>query len=172
MQRLIHDLLLYSRVGTVGINRCSISSEDALGQAMANLRGAIDQSGARVTHGPLPTVWADERQLAQLFQNLVGNGIKYQNTGVPTVHISAARSDAATWRFSVCDNGIGIEPKYFERIFGMFQRLHKPTEFAGTGIGLALCKKIIERHGGRISVDSQLGQGSTFHFALPDSEPE
>jgi PAS domain S-box-containing protein len=170
MQQLIQDLLLYSRVGASGMNRRSISSEGALSQAIANLRGAIEQSGALVTHGPLPTVWADEQQLIQLFQNLVGNGIKYQKAGAPTVHVSSSRSGGATWRFSVRDNGMGIESKYFERIFGMFQRLHKPTEFAGTGIGLAICKKIVERHDGKISVDSQLGQGSTFHFALAGSE--
>ena len=170
MQRLIQDLLLYSRVGTTGMNRRNVSSEDALDQAIENLRGAIEHSAALVTHGPLPTVWADEGQLVQLFQNLVGNGIKYQKAGVPRVHISSARSGPATWRFSVCDNGMGIESKYFERIFGMFQRLHKPTEFAGTGIGLAICKKIVERHGGTISVESQLGEGSAFHFALAGTD--
>jgi PAS domain S-box-containing protein len=172
MQRLIQDLLVYSRVGTTGMNRRNISSEDALRQAIANLRGAIEQSGAQVTHGPLPAVWADEGQLIQLLQNLVGNGIKYHNAGAPTVHISCARHGDMGWRFSVRDNGMGIDPKYFERIFGMFQRLHKPTEFAGTGIGLAICKKIVERHGGSISVESQLGHGSTFHFALPDGKSD
>jgi two-component system NtrC family sensor kinase len=170
MQRLIQDLLLYSRTGTAELNRRPVSSEQALDRALAKLRGAIEQGGAVVTHGPLPTVWADEPQLVQLFHNLIGNGIKYQSAGVPTVHISAATSDEATWQFSVSDNGIGIESQYFERIFRMFQRLHKPTEFTGTGIGLAICKKIIERHNGRISVESQLGRGSTFHFALPGSE--
>ena len=172
MQRLIQDLLLYSRAGRTALQRRCISSEQALGQAIANLRGAIEQSGALVTHGPLPKVWADERQLVQLFQNLVGNGIKYQNAGVPTVHISCARSGPGPLRFSVCDNGLGIESKYFGRIFVLFQRLHKPTEFAGTGIGLAICKKIVERHGGSISVESQPGQGSTFHFSLATSEPQ
>jgi light-regulated signal transduction histidine kinase (bacteriophytochrome) len=122
-----------------------------------------------VTHDPLPHVLADEGQLVQLFQNLVGNAIKYQSAGVPLVHISSAKNGDAKWVFSVRDNGLGIESKYFERIFGMFQRLHKREEFDGTGIGLAICKKIVERHGGTISVESHLGQGSTFRFALAES---
>ena len=119
-----------------------------------------------VTHDPLPTVLADESQLVQLFQNLVGNAVKYQGSEVPRVHVSAAQNGGDRWMFSVKDNGLGIDSKYFERIFGMFQRLHKRDEFSGTGIGLAICKKIAERHGGRISVESQPGQGSTFRFAL------
>jgi PAS domain S-box-containing protein len=165
MQRLIQDLLAYSRVGTKGKDLLDTSSEEALQQALRNLRTAIEESGAVVTHDPLPTVLADEMQLTQMFQNLVGNAIKYQNAGVPQVHISVARN-GEKWIFSVQDNGLGIDPQYFERIFGMFQRLHKREEFAGTGIGLAICKKIAERHGGGISVESQLGQGSTFRFAL------
>src|ERR1700684_4181637 len=109
---------------------------------------------------------ADERQLIQLFQNLVGNAIKYQRPGIPRVHISAARNGTKKWTFSVQDNGLGIDSQYFEKIFGMFQRLHKRDEFAGTGIGLAICKKIVERHGGTIWVESQPGQGSTFRFAM------
>ena len=170
MQRLIQDLLTYSRVGTKGQDMLDVSSEEALQQALINLRSAIDESGALVTHDPLPAVLADEMQLIQLFQNLVGNAIKYQNTGIPRVHISAARNSAMKWIFSVKDNGLGIDPQYFEKIFGMFQRLHKREEFAGTGIGLAICKKIVERHGGSISVESQPGQGSTFQFALAGGE--
>ena len=169
MQRLIRDLLAYSRVGTKGNDLQDISSEEALRQATINLHGAIEDSGALVTHDSLPTVLADETQLIQLFQNLVGNAIKYQNPGIPRIHISAARNDQAVWIFSVRDNGLGIEPQYFDKIFGVFQRLHKREEFAGTGIGLAICKKIVERHGGGITVESQLGQGSTFHFALAGS---
>jgi PAS domain S-box-containing protein len=170
MQRLIQDLLAYSRVGTKGRDLLDISSEKALLSALINLRGAIEESGAQVTHDPLPAVLADEMQLVQLFQNLVGNAIKYQSSGVPRVHITAAKIGAKKWTFSVKDNGLGIDPQYFEKIFGMFQRLHKREEFAGTGIGLAICKKIVERHGGSISVESQPGQGSTFRFALAESE--
>src|SRR6202045_1781346 len=170
MQRLIQDLLAYSRVGTKGMDLLDTSSEAPLKQALINLRGAIKESGALVTHDPLPTVPADEMQLIQLFQNLVGNAIKYQNPGIPRVHISAARNGGKKWIFSVQDNGLGIDPQYFEKIFGVFQRLHKREEFAGTGIGLAICKKIVEGHGGSISVESQLGRGSTFRFAFAGSE--
>ncbi len=170
MQRLIQDLLAYSRVGTKGSELRETSSEDALHQALANLRGAIKEGGAVVTHDPLPAVLADETQLIQLFQNFVGNAIKYQRPGVPRVHVSAASNGAKEWIFSVKDNGIGIEAQYFDRIFGMFQRLHKREAFAGTGIGLAICKKIVERHGGSVSVESQPGQGSTFHFSMSQSE--
>jgi PAS domain S-box-containing protein len=169
MQRLIQDLLSYSRVGTKGQALADTSSEEALEQAILNLGGAIEASAALVTHDPLPHVLADEGQLVQLFQNLVGNAIKYQSAGVPLVHISSAKNGDAKWMFSVRDNGLGIESKYFERIFGMFQRLHKREEFDGTGIGLAICKKIVERHGGTISVESHPGQGSTFRFALAES---
>ncbi len=170
MERLIQGLLAYSRIGTKGKDLLNISSEEALRQALMNLRGAIQESGALVVHDPLPTVLADEMQLIQLFQNLVSNAIKYQRPGVPEVHISAARNGKKKWIFSVQDNGLGIESQYFEKIFGMFQRLHKREEFAGTGIGLAICKKIVERHGGSISVESQLGHGSTFRFTLAESE--
>ena len=170
MQLLIQDLLTFSRVGTKGRELRESSSEKALEQALLNLRGAIQDSGALVTHDPLPLVLADEMQLSQLFQNLVGNAIKYQNGGVPLVHVSAAKISGKKWTFSVQDNGLGIDPAYFEKIFGMFQRLHRRDEFAGTGIGLAICKKIVERHGGSISVASAPGHGSTFSFALTESE--
>ncbi|MFN2511660.1 MAG: PAS domain S-box protein [Pyrinomonadaceae bacterium] len=170
MQRLILDLLTYSRVGSKGKELLSTSSEESLEQALRNLQGAIEASGALVTHDPMPQVFADEMQLTQLFQNLIGNGIKYQTSPVPLIHISVARNGPRKWMFSVKDNGLGIDPQYFERIFGMFQRLHKRDEFAGTGIGLAICKKIVERHGGDISVESEPGQGSTFRFALSASE--
>jgi PAS domain S-box-containing protein len=168
MQRLIQDLLAYSRVGTKGKDLIETSSEEALQQALVNLRGAIEESRAVVTHDPLPAVLADEMQLIQLFQNLVSNAIKYQRPGTPRVHVSVAKNGGRKWDFAVKDNGLGIDPQYFERIFGMFQRLHKRDEFAGTGIGLAICKKIVERHGGNISVESQPGQGSTFRFALSE----
>ena len=170
MQRLIEDLLAYSRVVTKAKDLRATSSEEALQGALLNLRGAIQESGAVVTHDPLPVVLADEVQLVQLFQNLVGNSIKYQRPGVPRIHISAAGNGAEKWTFSVQDNGLGIDPQYFPRIFGLFQRLHKRGEFDGTGIGLAICKKIVERHGGSISVESQPGHGSTFRFALAGSE--
>ena len=166
MQRLIQDLLLYSRVTTSAQELVETSSEQALEQALVNLTGAIETTGAKVTHDSLPTVLADELQLIQLFQNLVGNAIKYRNAGVPRVHVSASKNGGGKWMFAVKDNGIGIDPQYFDRIFGMFQRLHKRDEFTGTGIGLAICKKIVERHGGSISVESNPGQGSTFRFDL------
>jgi len=169
MQRLIQDLLTYSRVGTTGQELVETSSETALQQALTNLRGAIEESRALVTHGPLPMVMADDTQLIQLFQNLVGNAIKYQGPGVPRIHVSATRGPEKTWLFAVRDNGLGIAPEYFERIFGMFQRLHKREEFTGTGIGLAICKRIVERHGGTILVESEPGQGSTFQFSLAGS---
>jgi len=143
MQRLIQDLLAYSRVGSKGRDLLETSSEDALQQALVNLRGAVEASNAVVTHDPLPAVLADEMQLIQLFQNLVGNAIKYQRPGVPHVHVSAVRNGGKTWDFSIKDNGLEIDPQYFEMIFGMFQRLHKRDEFSGTGIGLAICKKIV-----------------------------
>jgi len=172
MQGLIQDLLTYSRVGTQGKPLLDTSSEEALQQALRNLGRAIEEAEAVIDHGPLPAVLADKVQLVQLFQNLVANAIKYQSPGVPKVHISAAVSGNGRWLFSVKDNGLGIESKYFDRIFGMFQRLHKREEFAGTGIGLAICKKIVERHGGNISVESQPGQGSTFRFALAASNSQ
>jgi PAS domain S-box-containing protein len=166
MQRLIQNLLAYSRVGTKLSDLPDSSSEEALQRALLNLRGAIQESGAQVTHDPLPTVKADETQLTQVFQNLVGNAIKYHSTAAPLVHISANTIGEAKWVFSVKDNGPGIESQHLERIFGMFERLHRREEFAGSGIGLAICKRIVERHGGNISVESHPGKGSTFRFAL------
>ena len=164
MQRLIQDLLAYSRVGMAREDVLDTSGEDALAQALLHLGGAIEESHAVVTHDPLPHVMADETQLVHVLQNLVGNGIKYQTSGIPKVHVSAAKSNTKEWMFSVKDNGIGIDPQYFDKIFGMFQRLHSRETFAGTGIGLAICKKIVERNGGTISVESNPGQGSTFRF--------
>jgi light-regulated signal transduction histidine kinase (bacteriophytochrome) len=166
MQRLIEDLLAYSRVATTGNELLDTSSEYALEQALQNLHWAVKDSGAQVTHDPLPIVRADQTQLVQLFQNLIGNAIKYQAPGIPEVHISATKRDETSWTFAVKDNGLGIDSQYFERIFGMFQRLHKRDEYSGTGVGLAICKKIVERHGGSLHVESALGLGSTFSFAL------
>jgi PAS domain S-box-containing protein len=170
MQRLIQDLLAYSRVGSAVARLSETSSESALERTLFNLRGAIEASGALVTHDPLPAVFANELQLTQLFQNLVGNALKYRRAEVTAVHIAAIPDGEARWMFSVQDNGLGIDSQYFDRIFGMFQRLHKREEFDGTGIGLAICKKIVERHGSNISVESQLGQGSTFRFSLARSK--
>jgi PAS domain S-box-containing protein len=170
MQDLIQDLLAYSRAGTNGKVLHKISSETALNKALTNLRTTIGESGAVVTHDPLPVITTDDTQLAQVFQNLVGNAIKYRSAEVPHVHVSAAKNGGNEWIFSVRDNGLGIDPQYFDRIFILFQRLHGRTEFKGTGIGLAICKKMLERMGGRIWVESQPEKGSTFHFALPERD--
>jgi PAS domain S-box-containing protein len=167
MQGLIQDLLVYSRAGTSEKTFREISCEGALTEGLTNLRAAVEQSGAVVTHDSLPTIRTDDAQLAQVFQNLVGNAIKYCSAEVPQVHVSA-KNVGNEWVFSVRDNGLGIEPQYFERIFILFQRLHGRNDFEGTGIGLAICKKILARLGGRIWVESQLGNGSTFYFALPE----
>jgi PAS domain S-box-containing protein len=170
MQGLIQDLLAYSRAGTNGKELHEVSSDNALQEALTNLRITIEQSAAEVTHDSLPAVRTDEAQLTQVFQNLVGNAIKYRGAEAPRVHVSATRSTGNEWTFSVRDNGLGIAPQYFERIFILFQRLHGRDEFEGTGIGLAICKKIVERLGGRIWVESQPEKGSTFYFALPETE--
>jgi PAS domain S-box-containing protein len=172
MQQLIKDLLTYSRVATDERRLRATSSEDALIHALRNLRIAIEGANADVTSDPMPTVFADKSQLTQVFQNLIANAIKYQTHGAPKVHVSAARTGTDGWTISVQDNGLGIEPQYFERIFGMFQRLHQREDFSGTGIGLAVCKKIIEQNGGKIWVTSEPGQGSIFQFTLIDSQAE
>jgi len=166
MQALIRDLLAYSRVGTRGERLEPTSCETVLDQTLANLQFAIEENGARVTHDPLPTVLADPSQLSQLFQNLIGNAIKFRRDEAPHVHLGAERRENE-WLFSVRDNGIGIDEEYGERIFEIFQRLHGRNDYSGTGIGLAICKKIVERHGGRIWVVSDPGGGSTFYFTLP-----
>ncbi len=166
MHSLINDLLAYSRVGSTGKPFGPTECQAVLGQAMANLQTAIRESGAAITHGPLPTVRGDATQLVQLLQNLIGNAIKFRGTQPPAIHVGAERSDGR-WVFSVRDNGIGIEPQYADRIFIIFQRLHTRDKYPGTGIGLAICTKIVERHGGRIWVESVPGQGSTFFFTLP-----
>jgi signal transduction histidine kinase len=165
MQRLIEDLLRYSRITTQGRppERCAV--EAALDQALLNLQAAIQEASAVITHDPLPVVDADASQLAMVFQNLVGNAIKFRGPAPPLIHVSAVRGNDA-WQFAVTDNGIGIDPKHYLRIFEIFQRLHTRAEYPGTGIGLALCKRIIERHGGRIWVVSG-GTGTAFHFTLP-----
>ena len=166
MQSLINDLLAYSRVGTRGKEFRADRLQACFELALANLKAAIEESGAVVTHDPLPTVMVDKMQIGQLFQNLIGNAIKYHGVEPPRVHVSAEQK-GNDWVFSVRDNGIGVDPQYAERIFVIFQRLHTREEYPGTGIGLSICKKIVERHGGRIWVESQVGAGATFYFTLP-----
>lgn len=167
MRDLINDLLAYSRVSTHASTLAPIDCNVALSDAMANLTVAIRESGARVTTDRLPTVIADRTQITQLLQNLLGNAIKFRATRAPEIHVGVERN-SGEWRFSVRDNGIGIDSQYSERIFKVFQRLHTRREYPGTGIGLAICKKIVERHGGRIWVTAQPDAGSTFHFTIPD----
>ncbi len=166
MQGLINDLLAFSRVGSRGKVFAPADFEAVVGLALGNLQTAIAESGAEVTHDPLPTVNCDGSQLTQVFQNLVGNGIKFHNSQQPHVHIGVEHKDSE-WVFSVKDNGIGIDPQFNQRIFEVFQRLHTRTEYPGSGIGLSITKKIVERHGGRIWVESQPGQGANFLFTLP-----
>lgn len=168
MHQLIHDLLTYSRVGTHGKEFVRTDCAQALANALANLRMTIEEARAEVTHDPLPVVMGDEVQLTQLFQNLIGNAVKFRGEAVPKVHIGARRRDTE-WEFTVRDNGIGIATEDFQRIFIVFQRLHSRETYPGTGIGLSVCKKIVERHGGRIWVESKPGQGTTFYFTLPCS---
>jgi PAS domain S-box-containing protein len=170
MKGLIEDLLAYSRAGMSDQLPCRISGENALGEALTNLRAAVEESGAVVTHDALPTVTTNSTQLTQIFQNLVGNAIKYRGPEPPDIHVSAIRNGGNEWTFSIRDNGMGIDPQYFERIFVIFQRLHGREEFEGTGIGLAVCKKIVEQIGGRIWVESQIKKGSTFYFTLPERD--
>ncbi|HSQ78685.1 MAG TPA: ATP-binding protein [Nitrospirota bacterium] len=190
MQHLINDLLEYSRVTTRGRPFKPVDCNEVLQKALANLRTAVDEAGAVITADPLPVFPADEMQLVRLFQNLLGNAVKYRKKEEPPrVHVSAGiladrREQAGCvagenvslpdkgWLFSVRDNGIGIEPRSFERIFEIFQRLHSRRDYPGTGIGLAICKKIVERHGGRIWVESELGKGSSFFFILPERPGE
>jgi PAS domain S-box-containing protein len=172
MKLLVQGLLAYCRVETTGKDLLETSSAAALELALVKLRAAIEDSGAIVTHGPLPTVTADSVQLAQLFENLVGNAIKYHGVDPPRVHVSAERSRDSEWIFSFRDNGIGIDSQYFGRIFIMYQRLHGQKQISGSGMGLAVCKKIAERHSGRMWVESSLGKGSTFYVALPDGNAE
>jgi light-regulated signal transduction histidine kinase (bacteriophytochrome) len=166
MQTMINDLLTFSRVGTRGNPFEPIDCEVILDQTLTNLQMAIEESQAIITHDPLPTVMADDTQMVQLFQNLIGNAIKFRRQEQLRVHISAQAKEEE-WVFSVRDNGTGIDPQYAERIFVIFQRLHSKEEYPGTGIGLAVCKRVLERHGGKIWVESQPGQGSTFYFIIP-----
>ncbi|MGZ4919219.1 MAG: ATP-binding protein [Halobacteriota archaeon] len=172
MKTLIVDLLAYSRVSSRGGTFAPANCEEAFNHALINLQTAIQDSNAQVTHDPLPTVWGDVGQLALVFQNLISNALKFrQSDRTPTIHVSVTcLKNTKTWQFAVRDNGIGIEPQYADRVFVVFQRLHTIDEYPGTGMGLALCKKIVARHGGQIWVDSTPGEGSTFYFTLPSIE--
>ena len=171
MQGLINDLLAYSRVGSGSKPPQAVDCGSVLRRVVGNLQAAINDAGAEVTSDHLPTVRGDESQLVILFQNLIGNGIKFRSDATPHVHLSAERG-IGSWLFSVRDNGIGIEREYSERIFGIFQRLHTREEYPGTGVGLAICKRVVERHDGTILVESEPGNGSVFKFTLPASEED
>ncbi|MGO9097451.1 MAG: ATP-binding protein [Bryobacteraceae bacterium] len=166
MHTLITDLLALSRVGTRGQSFAAADLNGVVDQALDGLRASIAETGAKITRDPLPTPTADAGQMVQLFQNLIGNALKFRGEQAPEIHVGA-RQLPDRWELAVRDNGIGIEPQYYERIFLIFQRLHTRRLYPGTGIGLAICKKIVERHGGAIWVQSQAGQGSTFYFTIP-----
>jgi PAS domain S-box-containing protein len=165
MQRLINDLLTYSRIGTQGKPLETTDTHTLLGEAISNLATLIAEKRAIITNNDLPTVRADASQLMQVFQNLISNSIKFQGENVPHIHVSA-QEKGREWVFAVRDNGIGIEKQYADRVFVIFQRLHTRQEYPGTGIGLAVCKRIVERHGGRIWFESEPGKGSIFFFTL------
>jgi len=165
MQALISDLLAYSRIGAGGKDFGSVDMEKVLDSTLLDLNPALSERGAEVTRSPLPSVKGDEPQLRRLFQNLIGNAVKYCSE-MPRIHVSAEKK-ADSWLFSIRDNGIGIAPRHHDRIFQIFQRLHAKNEYSGTGIGLAICKKVVENHGGRIWVESEAEKGSTFYFTIP-----
>jgi signal transduction histidine kinase len=166
MQTLIKDLLQFSRIGRRGTEPSQTDCNTVVQQVIKNLQGAIQESGAVVTYDHLPTVVADSAELLQLFQNLIGNAVKFRGPETPVIRLRAERQ-GAEWHFAVSDNGIGISPEHAEAIFIVFRRLHTRAEYAGNGIGLSICKKIVEHHGGRIWVESEPGQGATFKFTLP-----
>lgn len=168
MFRLIGDLLSYSRVGTMDSQLENVNCNDVMLWAKMNLHTAITEAGAEITSDPLPNVIFDQSQLLQLFQNIMGNAIKYRSKEQPSIHVSASHK-GNEWVFSISDNGQGFDPKYADRIFGVFKRLHG-RDVPGTGIGLALCKRIVEKHGGRIWAESTPGKGSTFYFSVPVRE--
>jgi signal transduction histidine kinase len=168
MRALIKDLLEYSRVGTSGIDIKPTDFSEAVDRAVFNLKKAVEESGAVITHDPLPTIRADIIQMGRLFQNLIGNAIKFCEKKTPDIRISAEKGEHG-WTFFVRDNGIGIDPENVERIFAVFQRLHTREEYPGTGMGLAICKRIVERHGGKIWVKSEKGKGATFCFTIPET---
>jgi signal transduction histidine kinase len=171
MQVLIQDLLAFSRVGRKEGTLASVDCNAVMHDVVQGLGASIEQNGGTVTYGSLPEVWADNTQMVQLFQNLVGNAIKFRGKEPPNVCVQAEKKDGE-WVFSVADNGIGIAPEDADRIFAVFHRLHARSEYPGSGIGLAICKKIVERYGGKIWVESQPGCGSTFKFTLPLQRPD
>ena len=166
METLIRDLLSYARVTTRNGELVPTDASVVLRQALDNLHVSIQEVGAEITHRALPVVRADPSQLVQLFQNLLGNALKFHGEAPPKIDVDACR-EGDYWRFLVRDNGIGIDSEFQEHIFEMFRRLHTRTQYPGTGIGLAICKNIVDRHGGRIWVESELGQGATFNFTIP-----
>ena len=166
MQRLIHDLLAYSRVGTQGAELTPTDTAPVLRETLSNLELAIEDSEAQVVFSDLPSVMGDPSQLRQLFQNIIGNALKFRSESRPRVELDARR-DGDQWTFSIRDNGVGFDQRYAERVFGVFKRLHRNADIPGTGIGLAICQRIIDRHGGRIWAESKLGEGSCFYFTLP-----
>lgn len=168
LESLINDLLAYSRIDTQGKVFEPVDCSPVFDQVKTDLLMDSDHAEAAVTRDDLPTVMADGTQMMQLFQNLISNGIKFHGEAPPVVHMSAERNEKE-WQFAVRDNGIGIDPEHVERIFAMFQRLHTQEEYPGTGMGSAICKKIVERHGGKISVKSKIGAGSTFFFTIEAS---
>ena len=170
MQARLDGILEYARAGREGRALAPVDFNRALEEALENLRARIEETGADVRHTTLPVLPGEYRQVVQLFQNLVGNALKFRGTEAPRV-IVGARERESDWRFAVKDNGIGIDPKFQQRIFGMFQRLHTAEEYPGTGVGLALCKRIVERHGGEIWVHSTPGEGATFFFTIPKQVP-
>lgn len=171
LQQLVADLLAYSRVGSQGRPLKPVSAQSVFDRTLDAVRRALEESHARITCGPLPAVIADEVQLAQLFQNLLSNALKFRGTEVPLIQVAAQPAEGF-WQFSIKDNGIGIEPEHSARIFQMFQRLHERGKYEGNGIGLAIAKKIVERHHGRIWFESLPGQGTTFFFTLPAAARE
>jgi light-regulated signal transduction histidine kinase (bacteriophytochrome) len=167
MQRLIDDILVYSRVTTRGQPFETVEMERVFQEVLLNLKAAVEETKAQIFHDPLPVIQADPTQMKQVLQNLIANAIKFHEEGQPSVINISSKHDDNEWLFSVKDNGIGMDPALFGRLFNLFQRLHPPDKYPGTGVGLAVTKKIVQRHGGRIWVESEPGKGSTFHFTIP-----